>query len=91
MSVGTARNIKAHDGCSENTLEMVRDEPIAAPDVEHLCARRKHSGKLEGHVVCSTDFAASSHPPEAALDGCAETDHRRGAVQTRCLKKCLRN
>jgi hypothetical protein len=59
------------DHCStEHALEMVRDETIAAADVEHVGTWWKHFGDFQRHVVSSSDFATSSHSLEATFDGC---------------------
>jgi hypothetical protein len=47
------------------------DEAIAAADVEHVRSRRQHTGDFKRHVICSTDFASSSHAFETAFDGCS--------------------
>jgi hypothetical protein len=50
---------------------MVRDESVAATNVEHVCLRGQHACDLERHVVRAPDFSSSSHAPEAALNRCA--------------------
>jgi hypothetical protein len=69
-SRGAVADIQSNHSRSEHTLQMVRDETVAAANVQDVGVRRKHFGDFERHVVCSSDFAASSHSIEATLDGC---------------------
>ena len=52
----------------KETAEMMRDETVAATDVEHVGPRRQHTRHFQRHVVRAANFAPSSHAPEAALD-----------------------
>jgi len=54
---------------------MMRDEAVAAADVEHVGLRREHAGDLERHVVSATNLAAPSHALEAAFECCSQTRH----------------
>jgi hypothetical protein len=49
---------------------MVRDEAVAAADVENVRIWRKHTGDFKRHVVSSPDLAPSSHAIEATFDDC---------------------
>jgi len=66
---------------------MMRDEPVAATDVENIGVWRQHSRDLERHVVCATDFTTPAHAFEATVDGCGQSYHRLRLVQPRCLAK----
>ena len=63
-------NVQSNHRCAEQTLQVMRDEAVAATDVEHLGARRKHARHFERHVVRSSNFSSSSHSVEATLDRC---------------------
>jgi hypothetical protein len=49
---------------------MVRDEAVAAADVEYVGVWRKHTRDFERHVVGSSNFSSPSHSVEATFDGC---------------------
>ena len=66
-----ACDIQANHSRAEHALQVVRDEAIAATDIEDIGPRRQHSGDFERHIVCSPDLAASAHALEATLYSCA--------------------
>ncbi|HEX5885281.1 MAG TPA: hypothetical protein VFY67_12140 [Pyrinomonadaceae bacterium] len=68
-SIGAVADVQTDHRFAEHALEMVRDETVAAADVEHVRTWRKHSGDFKRHVVSSPDLAASSHAIEATFDG----------------------
>jgi hypothetical protein len=68
---GAVTDVQSDDSCTEHALEMVRDETVAAADVEDVGAWRKHFGHFKRHVVSSSYFTASSHSLEATSDGCS--------------------
>lgn len=69
-SGGAVADVQSDHCSTEHALEMVRDETIAAADVEDVRVWWKHSGDFKRHVVSSSDFAASAHSLEATFDGC---------------------
>jgi hypothetical protein len=70
---------------------MMRDEAVAAADVEHVGLRRQHACDFKGHVISASNLAAPSHAREATLDRCSQTRHCRRSVQARCLDLKRRN
>jgi len=66
---GAVADVQSNHRCAEHALEMVRDETVAAANVEHVRMRREHFGDFKRHVVSSPDFAASPHAAEATFDG----------------------
>jgi hypothetical protein len=54
---------------------MMRDETVAAADIEHVRSRRQHVHHFERHVIRSPDLSAPSHSFEATFDGCGQTRH----------------
>ena len=69
-SGGAVADVQTNDRRAQHALQMVRDETVAAADVEDVRMWREHFGDFKRHVVSSPDLAASSHALEAALDGC---------------------
>src|ERR1044072_301200 len=69
-SGGVVADVQSDHCSTEHALEMVRDEAIAAADVEDVRMWWKHFGDFKRHVVSPPDFAASSHSLEATFDGC---------------------
>ena len=72
---GVVADVESNHCGPQQSLQMMRDEAIAAADVEHVRSRRQHTGDFKRHVICSTHLAASSHALEATFDGCSQTDH----------------
>ena len=68
--ISAPADVKTNHVCAEHALQVVRDEAVAAADVEYVGPRRQHIGYFKRHVVCSPDFASPSHALEATLDGC---------------------
>ena len=64
---------------------MMRDEAVAATDVEHVGLRRKHARDFERHVISSANLAPPPHTLEATFDRCSQTRHWRRSVQARRL------
>jgi|SRR5215213_3578032 len=69
-SGGAVTNVQSNHGGAEHALQMMRDETVAAADVEDIRMWRQHLGDFERHIVSSPDFAASAHAIEATFDGC---------------------
>jgi hypothetical protein len=65
-----AADVQSNDGSPKHALQVVRDEAIAATDVEHVGAWRKHTRDFKRHVVCSSNFSSASHAVEATFDCC---------------------
>src|SRR5689334_14601476 len=64
---GAVADVETHDGFADETAEMMRDEAVAAPDVEHVGPGRQHTRHFQRHVVRAANLAPSSHAPEAAF------------------------
>src|SRR6185295_19152094 len=47
---GEVSHVQPNYSRTEQALQMMRDETIAATDVEHVRARREHTGDFERHV-----------------------------------------
>jgi hypothetical protein len=58
-------------GFADEAAQMMRDETVAAADVEHVGPRRQYTRYFERHIVRSPNLAPSSRALEAALD-CGE-------------------
>ena len=67
---------------------MMRDEAIAATDVEHVRLRRQHTRDFERHVISSTNLTAPSHALEATFDGGGQADHWKRQCKRGADKKC---
>jgi len=70
-----AADVQAYDRRTQQALKMMRDEAVAAADVEHVRSWRQHTRYFERHVIRSPDFAAPSHTLEATFDGGCQTRH----------------
>jgi len=68
-SGGVTADIQSHYSCAEHALQMMRDETVAAADVEHTRPRWQHLCYFEGHVVSAPDLTAPSHALDATFDG----------------------
>ena len=66
---GGVADVQSDHGRAEYASKMMRDEAVAATDVEYVRTRRKHTRDFESHVVCTTNFSAAAHPVEATFDG----------------------
>lgn len=66
--VRAVADVETNHSRSDHASKMMRDETVAAANVEYVCARRKHMRDFERHVVCSSNFSAPSHAVEAAFD-----------------------
>ncbi|MEN3329658.1 MAG: hypothetical protein V7638_4465 [Acidobacteriota bacterium] len=75
LSSGLFADVQPNHRRAQQPLQMMRDEAIAATDVEHVRLRGQHTRDFERHVISSTNLAAPSHAFEATLDRCSQTLH----------------
>lgn len=61
-------DVQSDYGRAEHASKMMRDEAVAATDVEYVRTRRQHTRDFESHIVCSTNFLAAAHPVEATFN-----------------------
>src|SRR5213594_1545694 len=62
--VSSVSQVNPDDACAQHRTEMMCDEAIAAPYIQHFRSRRYHARDLQSHVVCASNLAATAlaHP-----------------------------